>query len=429
MTNATKRGDAYFFGIPRTVTEATENLPEDRPGEQEKSNKTAGRNAGGRLKKRLRPVIPGGKTGDPDRVLLFLILILIAIGSVMVCSASHAYAESRYGDGGYFSRKQIVFVALGLLIMLIVSRVPPYIIRQAAFPLYLLTVLLLLATLAFGLTGNGAQRWIAIGPLTFQPSELAKLSLVLMLARYFSSPGHLREPGERGRFLHGIVYPLLFIGLICVLVVLQRHLSGLIILGSIGITLIFLAGSPGKPLLFLCGAGAAGVSALAFTLEYARERITVWQNPEAFPLAGGWQTLQGLMAIGSGGFFGLGLGKSRMKYSWVSEPANDFIFTITCEELGFLGALTILAVFALFIRRGFTVALHNEDCFSRIAALGITVKVAIQVLLNIAVITNSIPNTGISLPFFSYGGSSLLMLFAEMGILLSVSRSSALTYR
>ena len=132
---------------------------------------------------------------------------------------------------------------------------------------------------------------------------------------------------------------------------------------------------------------------------------------------------------GSGGFFGLGLGKSRMKYSWVSEPANDFIFTITCEELGFLGAILILGIFALFIKRGFTVALRNEDIFSRIAALGITVKVAIQVLLNIAVITNSIPNTGISLPFFSYGGSSLLMLFAEMGILLSVSRSSALTYR
>ncbi len=396
------------------------------PRKEKKTRLFSGRE---RWKKLLQTALPHGKAGEADRVLLFLILILITIGSVMVCSASHAYAESRYGDGGYFSRKQFVFVALGLLVMLFVSRIPPRLIRLAVLPLYILTVLLLLATLAFGLTGNGAQRWIALGPLTFQPSELAKLSLILMLAHYFSSPGHLREPGERGRFLHGIVYPLLLIGLICILVVLQRHLSGLIILGSIGISLVFLAGAPGKPLLFLCGAGAAGVGTLAFTLEYAHERITVWQNPEAFPLEGGWQTLQGLMAIGSGGFFGLGLGKSRMKYSWVSEPANDFIFTITCEELGFLGAILILGVFALFIKRGFTVALRNEDIFSRIAALGITVKVAIQVLLNIAVITNSIPNTGISLPFFSYGGSSLLMLFAEMGILLSVSRSSALTYR
>ena len=168
---------------------------------------------------------------------------------------------------------------------------------------------------------------------------------------------------------------------------------------------------------------------LALTLDYARERVTVWLDPAAYPLEGGWQTLQGMMAIGSGGFFGLGLGNSRLKYSWVSEPANDFIFTITCEELGFLGAGVILLLFFLFIRRGYGIATKNDDSFSRIVALGITTKVAIQVLLNIAVITNTIPNTGISLPFFSYGGTSLLMLFAEMGILLSISRRSVLPYR
>ena len=192
---------------------------------------------------------------------------------------------------------------------------------------------------------------------------------------------------------------------------------------------MFLSGASAKVLGILCGSGMLGIGALALTLDYAHERITVWRNPAAYPLEGGWQTLQGLMAIGSGGFFGLGLGNSRLKHSWVSEPANDFIFTITCEELGFIGATAILFLFFLFIRRGYQIGLRTDDVFERTVALGITTKVAIQVLLNIAVITNTIPNTGISLPFFSYGGSSLLILFLEMGILLAISRNSTLSYR
>ena len=371
-----------------------------------------------------------GATTRCDGPLLLLILILISIGSVMVASASYAYAAARYGDSGYFTRKQIFFVLLGLVLMIAVSHVPTAYFRRAALPLFGVTVLLLAVTLAFGLTGNGAQRWIALGPFTFQPSELAKLSLVLILAKYYEWYGErVRKRQGGSHLLYGLLYPLMITGGICLLVVLQRHLSGLIILATIGVLIIFLAGAPGKPLGLLCGGGLLGVGALAFTLEYARERITVWQNPAAYPLEGGWQTLQGLMAIGSGGFFGLGLGNSRLKYSWVSEPANDFIFTIACEELGFLGAFLIILLFAAFIYRGYLIGIRNDDLFCRIAALGITGKVAIQVILNIAVITNTIPNTGISLPFFSYGGSSLLMLFAEMGILLSISRSSRLSYR
>ncbi len=364
-----------------------------------------------------------------DRGLLILVLCLVFIGSVMVFSASFAYAEARYGDSGYFSRKQLLFVTLGILLMLGVSRLPPRLFKKGAAPLFLLTILLLLATLAFGLTGNGAQRWIALGPLTFQPSELAKLSLVLTLSSYFSRHGEDELTSKKGGFRYGILYPFLYIGTICLLVVLQRHLSGLIILSSIGLLLMFAAGSPKRILGPLCGGGVLGVAALAFALPYAKERITVWLDPAAYPLEGGWQTLQGLMAIGSGGFFGLGLFKSRMKYSWVSEPANDFIFTITCEELGFIGAFFILLLFFLFIRRAFLIGVKNPDPFCRLTAVGISIKVAVQVLLNVAVVTNAIPNTGISLPFFSYGGSSLLMLFAEMGILLSISRTSSLTYR
>lgn len=381
------------------------------------------------MKKQTNTQALTGEGGRVDGVLLFLIVILVTIGSIMVASASYAYASSRYGDGGYFTRKQIFFVLLGFVILFAVSRIPSRMFMKAAIPLYAVTVLLLLATLAFGLTGNGAQRWIALGPFTFQPSELAKLSLVLLLAKYFDSHPKVALEKGKGGLLRGLFFPLGITLSLCILVVLQRHLSGLIIIAMIGATVTFLSGCPAKPLFLLGGGGIVSVGALAFTLDYARERITVWQNPAAYPLEGGWQTLQGLMAIGSGGFFGLGLGKSRLKYSWVSEPANDFIFTITCEELGFLGAFCILLLFWFFIRRGFEIAMRTDSIFERTAALGITAKVAIQVLLNLAVITNTIPNTGISLPFFSYGGSSLLMLFAEMGILLSISRKTRLTYR
>ncbi len=363
-----------------------------------------------------------------DGFLLLLIVALVTIGSIMVASASYAYAASRYGDSGYFTRKQLFFVILGFFIMLFFSRIPLTLIKRGAVPLYITTILLLLATLAFGLTGNGAQRWIALGPFTFQPSELAKLSLVLILAYYYD--GYLREGmGKQNTLRHSVGIPLALTGTLSVLIVLQRHLSGLIIVTAIGIAVMFLSGASVKALGALCGGGALGVGVLAMTLGYAHERITVWRDPAAYPLEGGWQTLQGLMAIGSGGFFGLGLGKSRLKHSWVSEPANDFIFTITCEELGFFGAAVILLLFFLFIRRGYQIGNRTDDIFARTVALGITTKVAIQVLLNIAVITNTIPNTGISLPFFSYGGSSLLMLFAEMGILLSISRSATLSYR
>ncbi len=378
-----------------------------------------------------RLFLPFPKERRSDKTLLLLVLLLTCFGTAMIGSAGWAYAESRYGDSGYFLRKQLIFAAVGVLLMLFTSRLPARLFRRGALPLYITTVALLLLTLAFGLTGNGAQRWIGIGPFTFQPSELAKLSLCLILAKHFAEveeQGILLLSNQRKRvFLKTVLIPLLFTGSFALLVVLQRHLSGLIILCSIGLSLMFLAGSSVKFLASLAGLGVAGVATLAFTLDYARERITVWLNPAAYPLEGGWQTLQGLMAIGSGGAFGLGFGESRMKYSWVSEPANDFIFTITCEELGFFGAFLILSIFFLFILRGFRMGKRIEDSFTRLLSLGIVSKMAIQVLLNISVITNTIPNTGISLPFFSYGGSSLLMLFLEMGILLSCSRHSSLT--
>ena len=359
------------------------------------------------------------------RELLLLILILSLFGSAMIFSASYAYAETRYDNAYYFIVRQSVWLTVGISLMLAVSTVPGDALYRLSPYLYGITLLLLLAVLIIGSVGNGAQRWISLGPITVQPSEIAKTTLVLMLARYYEDHAELAfSRKRRASLLYGTLIPFLMIGTVCLLVMLQKHLSGLIIIGCIGVCVMLLSGICLVYLGGFVGAGAVGVTALALFTDYTKRRITIWLNPEKYPLDGGWQTLQGLMAIGSGGFFGKGFGKSVLKYSYVSEPANDMIFTILCEELGFLGALAVLLLFALFVRRVLRIGLRAASPFARLTALGIGCKVAIQVLLNVAVVTNTIPNTGISLPFFSYGGSSLLMLFFEMGILLSISRES-----
>ena len=359
-----------------------------------------------------------------DPTLLLFILLLASAGTVTVFSAGFPYAENRYHNGYYFIERQIVWVIVGVGVMLFALLPSARFWYGIAPTLYLSTVLLLVAVLAIGIAGNGAQRWIALGPLTFQPSEFAKTSLILILARYYAanSDRALDRKSRKNAFLYGTLFPFLLIGLICLLVLLQKHLSGLIILGCIGLLLMLFSGISLRYVGFFGGAAGIGVSAFACLTEYTKRRITIWLNPERYPLDGGWQTLQGLMAIGSGGFFGRGFGNSILKYSYVSEPANDMIYTILCEETGFIGAVIVVLLFALFIIRAVRTGLRAADPFARLVALGIAGKIAVQALLNLAVVTNTIPNTGISLPFFSYGGSSLVMLFFEMGILLSISR-------
>ena len=249
--------------------------------------------------------------------------------------------------------------------------------------------------------------------------------MTMMLAKYFSSnKDAILSKYKKIIFIKGTLIPCAIIAIPIILVMLQHHLSCIIILGLIGLLIIVASGADLRYIGAFCLAGLLGVSYIAFFTDYTKDRITVWLDPESYKLTGGWQTLQGLMAIGSGGIFGKGLGKGELKYCYVSEPANDMIFAVLCEELGMIGAIIALALFGLLIWRGCIIALNSEDTYSRLLAVGICLKIAIQVLLNIAVVTNTIPNTGISLPFFSYGGSSLIMIFAEMGIILSISRKS-----
>ncbi len=372
-----------------------------------------------------------GKGAIPsfDFFLFSLTLVLSLIGTLFVFSAGQAYAEARYQDGSFFIKRQTLFMLIGIVVMLIASRIPPSVYKRATPALYFITLGLLVIVLVFGLVGNGAKRWISIGPITIQPSEIAKMTVVMMLSLYFSKNGEraIHSKTKKESFIWGTLVPLAIIGVPILLVMLQKHLSCIIILGVIGLLLILSAGADARYIGGFAAVGGVGVTCLALFTDYTKERITVWQNPELYKLTGGWQTLQGLMAIGSGGLFGVGFGKSVMKRCYVSEPANDMIFAIVCEETGLIGALAVLTLFALLIWRGFKLSLRATSVYERLVTLGVSIKIATQTLLNVAVVTNTIPNTGISLPFFSYGGSSLVMLFFEIGMLLSFSRYARVT--
>ncbi len=367
------------------------------------------------------------KTGV-DRPLFILVLVLLAIGSIMVFSASYVYAQSKTGDSMYFIKRQIIFAAVGVAGMLIVMRVPYTVYKKYAWLIFGISAVLLISVLVIGVSEGEAQRWIKLpGGLTLQPSEVMKFAIVVIMAWYMSYKNKFKENSQTQHktLIYDALIPFGLIGAACILIMLENHLSGTIIVGLIGLS-VMIAGGGSIRAIFAAGAVVvpAGLAFLFLGKGYQSNRIQIWLNPEAFPRDGGYQNIQGLYAIGSGGFLGVGLGNSRMKYSYVSQPQNDFIFSIVCEELGFVGAVAIMCLFALMVWRGMVVAMHAPDKFSSLVAMGISCKVAIQVLLNIAVVTNTIPNTGISLPFFSYGGTAIVILMLEMGVLLSISRHS-----
>ncbi|MBQ7760824.1 MAG: cell division protein FtsW [Clostridia bacterium] len=348
-----------------------------------------------------------------------LLLIILFLGSVMVFSASYPYASSHFHDGFYYVKRQAVFLAIGFAILTLCVKIPLEIYRKITPWFYGICLLLLVIVLFGGFSEGVAKRWLGIPntPLSFQPSELMKLGVIMMLSWYYDR-----------RTKTGILYELILPGIIlfvpAVLVLLEKHLSGTIIVALIGLSIIFVAGTKIKGMIFTYGGVAlTGGALFLLTNSYAMKRIESFLNPTSDILTDKWQTTQGLYAIGSGGLWGTGFFNSLQKYSYVSEPQNDFIFTIWCEETGFLGAVLLITLFLLLVLRGIKISIDVNETFPSLIALGITAQIGIQAFLNMLVVTDLIPNTGISLPFFSYGGSSLVILLAEMGILLSVSKS------
>lgn len=366
--------------------------------------------------------------GSVDGWFLLFAVLLLCFGAVMSYSASSVYAQAEYGDSMYFFKRYLFYViGAGLFTALLIWFATPQIWKVISILIYGGSILLLLLVLLIGTTGGGAQRWIDLGFFTIQPSEIAKTGVVMMLALYLGA--HEKEVTSvskwGGSFKYGVLIPGIILGTIILLVMLEKHISGIIIIGLIGIAVMVIGGMRLKWLGILGGIGAGAVGLLILCFDYARARVTSWINLENDPLGDGWQTLQGLYAIGSGGLFGVGLGNSRQKYGYVSEPQNDFIFSIICEELGFVGALVTILLFVCLVFRGFQIAAKAPNRFCALTVYGLSFKVALQTILNIAVVTNSMPNTGISLPFFSSGGTSLAIQVLEIGIILSISRFSS----
>ena len=366
--------------------------------------------------------------GGIDVYFLLIVIALALFGLVMAFSASSYFSYRETGDSLYYFKRHVTFLIIAALftVPMILFMRPKY-WRPFGILVYAGSIVLLIAVLAIGMTGKGAQRWIDLGFITVQPSEIAKLGLIMFLSYIMSKNQKKIELNQRfgGQFKYGVLYPGIAIAIICGLVVLERHLSGLIILGLLGLYIMFIGGTDKRWMLLIMAVGVVAVAVVLMFSGYAQERVNTWLNiEEADPQGSAWQNLQGLYAIGSGGFFGVGLGNSRQKYGYVAEPQNDFIFTIVCEELGFIGALSVIVLFILLILRGYKIASKAPDRFCSLVVYGLTTKTALQALLNIAVVTNSMPNTGISLPFFSSGGTALILQIIEMGIILSISRFS-----
>lgn len=360
--------------------------------------------------------------GRLDITFLAFVLILLTIGLVMLFSASYAFSYEQYQNSYKFITRQAGFALGGVILMLGISKVDYHFWRKMTWLIFLVSTALLVLLLIMPpmVEGMDVKRWIVIGPLNFQPSEVAKFSIILVFATLISANYKQMKNLKFLLVLIGIL------GVTCALVILEPHLSATVLILLIGIVLMIVGGLQ-KRYIIGGGLGAVGLVGLAIAtglISYGSDRFKYWLDPWLDPQGQGFQTIQSLLAIGSGGILGRGIGMSRQKYLWVPEPHNDFIFSIVCEELGLIGAMLIIVLFALLVWRGFTIAMRSPDKFGSLLAIGLTFQVGLQAMLNIWVVTNTMPNTGISLPFFSYGGTSLVILLAEMGIVLSVSRSA-----
>ncbi len=373
------------------------------------------------------------RTAGFDMPFFILVVLVLAVGLVCLFSASYAYSYyQNKGDSYYYIKRQLIYAALGVIAMLVVSLVDYHVLHRFALPIMGISLALLLLVLFLPAIQN-VNRWIRIGGIQIQPSEIAKFAIVLLFAHLVS---HYKE--RMKTFKYGYLPFMLILGVTCFLVFREPHLSGTILILMIGIVIMFIGGTRWYYLAGTIALGVAAVLLMVFVAGYEQDRIEVWLDPVGVYNSGkvydggrtgrdvAWQTVQSLYAIGSGGLMGEGLGNSRQKHLFLPEPQNDFIFSIVCEELGFVGAVLIILLFALLVWRGFVIGMKAPDKFGSMLAIGLTAQIGLQVILNLAVVTNSMPNTGISLPFFSYGGSSLIMLLMQMGVVLSISRQATL---
>lgn len=356
--------------------------------------------------------------GNFDLPFLVLVVLVVLCGLVMLFSASYASGLNDFGDSMYYIKHQLLAALLGVAGMLVVSRLNYWVYKKLAYVAAAVAVLLLILIFPMGVTRGGAKRWLNFGIL-FQPSEIAKIAMVLLLAKLISI-----NYKNKDSFVYGTMRYLFVIGIFALLIVLEPHLSGAILIGIIGFAMMFAGGTNWKHLLVCILVLLLMVVLVISLTSYMQDRINAWSdpwNPDMIQNES-YQIVQSLYAIGSGGLMGRGLSNSQQKYGYLPEAHNDYIFAVACEELGFIGAIAIILLFALIVWRGLYIARKAPDKFSCLLCVGIMTQIGAQAFLNIAVVTNAIPSTGISLPFFSYGGTSLCLLLVEMGMVLNVSR-------
>ncbi len=365
--------------------------------------------------------------GPVDVPFVLLVLLLTAIGVLMLFSASFARAfyesDSRTvaAATSVFTR-QLAFALVGIGAMFAISKWDYHKWRRLAVPLMIFAIALLVLVIIphnpLAITRNNATRWLGVSGFSFQPSEVAKFAVIV----YFAATISVKKD-KMARFKEGVFDYMLLLGVLSLLMLMEPHLSGTVLILGIGACMMFVGGISRGMVVLGVGTGLFGVLLLiSEVLPYGRSRVMQWKDPWAYAQDEGYQTVQSLLAIGSGGLAGVGFGKGRQKLLYLPEEHNDMIFAIVCEELGFIGAALILALFCFLVLRGFWIALNARDRFGGLLAVGITTMIAMQTFLNVAVVTNFVPNTGISLPFFSYGGTALMIQLGEMGVLLSVSR-------
>ncbi|MDD7184936.1 MAG: putative peptidoglycan glycosyltransferase FtsW [Ruminococcus sp.] len=388
------------------------------------------------IKKAGRLYLGNVRYGDTSFLFFVYVMILLGTGLVMMSSASYAWAFSQTGDGLFYAKAQAKNIAIGLVAMIFFTGFDYHNFKKMRFRkrknsvptaimFYLLGLILLVLVFFIGVDEGGsmgAKRWIIIAGVNFQPSEVAKFTLIIFLA-YMIELHH----DKMKNFFNGIVVNMLFIGIYAVLIYKEPHVSGTILICIIGVSMIFCGDSSLKQIFSIAGVVAVIGGIVIYTQaqdpdSYLSIRFKSWQDPFADVLNDTWQTSNSLIAIGSGGLFGLGFGNSRQKYLYLPESQSDFVFSIVCEELGFVGAFAIILVFVLLIIEGYSIAARCQDKFGCLVAVGITTQIAIQAIFNFCVVSNLVPNTGISLPFFSYGGTAIVMQLMEMGIMLNISR-------